>query len=62
MQGTAAHAVATPPQQEHGSSTLAGAPILFVTIVTKDVGDGRRSNEALLDSIDAVVWEAHPYP
>ena len=26
MQGTAAHAVATPPQQEHGSSALAGAP------------------------------------
>ena len=26
MQGTAAHAVATPPQRDHGSSALAGAP------------------------------------
>lgn len=71
-------------------ATLVGAPILFVMIVAKDVGDdvtqllaylavsigvtvfvavisnaerdGRRSNEALLDSIDAFVWEAHPYP
>lgn len=71
-------------------ATLAGAPILFVAIVTYDVPDGvtqllaylsvsigvtvfvaviasaeragRRSNQSLLDGIDAVVWEAHPYP
>lgn len=35
---------------------------VFVAVIANAERQGRRSNEALLDGIHAVVWEAHPYP
>ncbi|MEM7142670.1 MAG: EAL domain-containing protein [Actinomycetota bacterium] len=35
---------------------------IFVAVIASAERSVRRSNEALLDGIDALVWEAHPYP
>lgn len=35
---------------------------VFIAVIANAERQGRESNESLLAGIDAVVWEAHPYP
>jgi diguanylate cyclase (GGDEF)-like protein/PAS domain S-box-containing protein len=35
---------------------------VFVAVIANAEREGRESREELLDGIDAIVWEAHPYP
>lgn len=35
---------------------------VFIAVIANAEREGRESNEDLLAGIDAVVWEAHPYP
>jgi len=35
---------------------------VFIAVIADAERQGRESNESLLAGIDAVVWEAHPYP